>query len=141
MTWADLGRAREAGFEIGAHTRTHPWLTSLDPDQLADEITGCVDRIVTEIGKRPRHFAYPYGDLNDRVVRVARDTFELSVTTELRPVEKEDDHATLPRLDAWYFRKPGSLESWGTAAFRRRLWIRAQGRRMRALMPAGARAQ
>jgi peptidoglycan/xylan/chitin deacetylase (PgdA/CDA1 family) len=141
MGWEDLGRARDAGFEIGAHTRTHPWLTSLEQGQLEDEVTGCVDRISTEIGKRPRHFAYPYGDVNERVARVARDTFELSVTTELRPVDSGDDPARLPRLDAWYLQKPGVLESWGSPAFRRRLWIRAQGRRVRAMMSAGGRAQ
>lgn len=141
MSWADLTRARDAGFEIGAHTRTHPRLTSLGPAQVQDEVIGCMDHIGRETGKRPRHFAYPYGDVNEQVARVARDTFELSVTTELRVVDSADDRASLPRLDAWYFRKPGALESWGSPAFRRRLWIRAAGRRARAMIPGGGRGQ
>src|SRR4026208_1241874 len=39
MTWPDIGRARDAGFEIGAHTRTHPRLTSLTPPQVEDEMS------------------------------------------------------------------------------------------------------
>jgi hypothetical protein len=36
-----------------------------------------------------------------------------------------------------YFRKQGQLEQWGTPAFRRRLWLRAQGRRVRRLISPG----
>jgi hypothetical protein len=141
MDWPDLQRAREAGFEIGAHSRTHPRLTALSPSQLEDETRGCVERLQAELGESPRRFAYPYGAVNDAVARSARDLFEHSVTTELRLVGPRDDAALLPRLDAWYFRRTGTLEAWGSAAFRRRLWIRAQGRRVRAMMGAGGRAQ
>ena len=134
MNWSDLRRVREAGVEIGAHTRTHSDLTQLSPAQLNDETEGCVERILAELGDRPRRFAYPYGYVNDDVARIARTIFEHSVTTELRPVASDDDLALLPRIDAWYFRKSGHLEAWGSAAFRRRLWIRAQGRRVRAMV-------
>jgi peptidoglycan/xylan/chitin deacetylase (PgdA/CDA1 family) len=141
MDWRDLEAARGAGLEIGAHSRHHPDLTTLSPAQLEDETAGCVERIFTELGERPRRFAYPYGAVNEVVARVARDVFDQSVTTEFRPMVSGDDPALLPRLDAWYFRRAGELENWGSAAFRRRLWIRAQGRRVRALMTAGGRGQ
>ena len=100
-------------------------------------MAGCVEGIFSELGERPRRFAYPYGAVNDAVASVARDTFDHCVTTELRVVAPDDDRAMLPRVDAWYFRGAGALEAWGTPAFRRRLWIRAQGRRVRALVTAG----
>lgn len=141
MTWEQLQGARASGFEIGAHTRRHPDLTLLSAAQLEDETAGCAERILAELGERPRRFAYPYGAVNESVARVARDVFEQSVTTELRPLESDDDPALLPRLDAWYFRQIGDLEAWGSPAFRRRLWLRAQGRRVRALMTAGGRGR
>ena len=141
MSWPDLERARDAGFEIGAHTRNHPHLTGLSNEQAVEEISGCVDRIVSELGERPRRFAYPYGDVNDAVAAVARQTFEHSVTTELSLLGPDDDRALLPRLDAYYFQRSGTIEAWGTAAFRRRLWIRAQGRKVRALMSPASRGQ
>lgn len=137
MSWPDLERVRSAGFEIGAHSRNHPYLTRLSRAQVEDQTTGCVERIFSELGERPRRFAYPYGAVNDAVASVARDTFDHCVTTELRVVAPDDDLAMLPRVDAWYFRGAGALEAWGTPAFRRRLWIRAQGRRVRALVTPG----
>lgn len=141
MSWTDLHRVREAGFEIGAHTRTHSDLTQLTPGQVEEETAGSVERVFAELGERPRRFAYPYGYVNDAVANVARRLFEQSVTTELRPVESGDDAALLPRLDAWYFQDPAQLEEWGSAAFRRRLWVRAQGRRVRAMVGARGRSQ
>ena len=141
MSWPDLERARNAGFEIGAHSRNHPHLTGLSNAQMEDEISGCVDRIFSELGERPRRFAYPYGDVNDAVAAVARQSFEHSVTTELAVLRPENDRALLPRLDASYFQRPGTLEAWGSAAFRRRLWIRARARKMRVLMAPASRSQ
>lgn len=141
MNWPDIERIRQAGFEVGAHTRTHPRLTSLSRQQVQDEMSACVDRIGSELGERPRRFAYPYGDVNEAVASVARQTFEHSVTTELDVVRPDDDVALLPRLDAYYFQRSGTIEDWGTSSFRRRLWIRAQGRKVRALVAHGGRAQ
>lgn len=132
MSWTDLQRARELGFEIGAHTRTHADLRRCSTAQLEDETAGCVERIEAELGSRPRRFAYPYGFVNDAVAGVTRRLFDQSVTTELRTLSSDDDAALLPRLDVCYFREPGQLEAWGTSAFRRRLWLRAHGRRLRA---------
>jgi len=141
MGWKELHSVRDAGFEIGAHTRRHPDLTTVSGEQLEDETAGCVDRISSELGERPHSFAYPYGAVNEAVARHSRRLFERSVTTELRPLAPDDDTALLPRLDAWYFRQPGALEGWGTSSFRRRLWIRAQGRRVRALVTSGGRGR
>ena len=134
MGWGDLQSASAAGFEIGAHSRHHPDLTRLAPSKLEDETAGCAERIAAELGQRPRRFAYPYGAVNETVARVVREAFLQSVTTEMRPLSEDDDPALLPRLDAWYFRRAGALEGWGTPSFRRRVWFRAQGRRVRALM-------
>ena len=38
MSWDDLGRLQEAGWEVGSHTRTHPRLTNLDDDAVRDEL-------------------------------------------------------------------------------------------------------
>jgi peptidoglycan/xylan/chitin deacetylase (PgdA/CDA1 family) len=140
MDWDELQGVAEAGFEIGAHTRRHPHLTKLSPAQLEDETAGCVDRIRAELGVRASQFSYPYGDVNDSVARVARSMFAHSVTTEHRLLSANEDSALLPRLDAYYFREPGALDEWGSPGFRRRIWMRAQARRVRELVsPQGGR--
>lgn len=137
MNWRELESAKQAGFEIGAHTRTHPDLTALEASQLEDETAGSAERIDAELGQRPARFAYPYGAVNTAVASIVRENFDQGVTTELRALRGSEDSAMLPRLDAWYFREAGQLEDWGSPAFRRRIWLRAQGRRVRTLVTAG----
>ncbi len=134
MGWDRLRAAVQQGFEVGAHTRRHPDLTSLSPQQLDDELSGCADKIASELGGRPARLAYPYGAVNAAVASMARRVFAQSFTTELRLLGSSEDPALLPRLDAYYFRQPGQLEAWGSPSFRRRLWVRAQGRRVRSIV-------
>jgi hypothetical protein len=89
---------------------------------------------------RPSWLAYPYGDQGPAVRAAAAQTFEGAVTTEYRPVSARDAAWRLPRLDAWYFRRPGALDRWNDAGFRHRLWIRRQARSARALMRRAAGA-
>jgi peptidoglycan/xylan/chitin deacetylase (PgdA/CDA1 family) len=139
MSWDAVGQAREVGVEIGAHTRRHRDLATVRGADLEDEVAGCVERIAAEIGERPTSFAYPYGSVSDDVVTVVRDVFQRACTTELRFLSPADDVALLPRLDMFYFRDPGQLESWGSSAFRRRVWLRAQGRRVKRFMTLAGR--
>jgi peptidoglycan/xylan/chitin deacetylase (PgdA/CDA1 family) len=137
LSWAALGRAGEGGVEIGAHTRRHPDLSRLGAAALEDEIAGCVSRIEGELGITPTSFAYPFGRTSEAALTVVRDTYRRAVTTELRALGDDEDRMLLPRLDMYYFRGPGQLSAWGSAAFRRRLWLRAQGRRVRELVAGG----
>ena len=51
------------GHEIGAHTRTHPSLTSLTEAQMTDEVAGAKQDLISW-GITPTTFAYPYGAYN-----------------------------------------------------------------------------
>jgi peptidoglycan/xylan/chitin deacetylase (PgdA/CDA1 family) len=133
MRWDDVARAKERGIEVGAHTRRHPDLTTLPDGVLADEVAGSAERITAQIGSRPVSFAYPYGKHDLRAQQAVRGVFERACTTEMRWVGTSDDATQLPRIDMYYFRAPGQLEAWGTPSFNRRLWLRAQGRRVRQL--------
>lgn len=138
MTWDGVKRVKQRGIEIGAHTRTHPPLTSLADRALADEVDGPAERLEKELGTRPAAFAYPYGDVNHRVVSAVRRTYPRACTTELRALDRGEDPLCLPRLDAYYFRAPGQLEQWGSSAFQRRIWLRAQARRVRRFVAGAA---
>jgi peptidoglycan/xylan/chitin deacetylase (PgdA/CDA1 family) len=134
MTWHELAHLRADGFEIGAHTRRHPRLAFVRGAALRDEVAGCADRIASEVGVRPESFAYPYGSVGPDVIALVRDVYRRACTTALRTVAVTDDAALLPRLDMYYFRTPGRLDAWGTARFRRHLWLRANARRIRQLV-------
>lgn len=134
MGWDALGSVARRGVEIGAHTRRHPHLTALSPSALANEVDGSAERIVSELGTHVTSFAYPYGDVDHTVAAAVRRTYQRACTTELRALEPGDDCMRLARLDAYYLRATGALEQWGTPAFQRRLWLRAQARRVRRLV-------
>jgi peptidoglycan/xylan/chitin deacetylase (PgdA/CDA1 family) len=139
MSWDELGRVRERGVRVGAHTRSHPRLTPLSDAQLDDELGASRAAIRTRLGATPTTFAYPYGDCDARTARAAARYFDIACTTELRPLGAKDEACLLPRLDAYYLRSPGSLEQWGSRRQRLHLAARAAARRVRNQFSMGNR--
>jgi hypothetical protein len=82
----------------------------------------------------PTAFCYPYGEVTIRERDAVAGLYRLAVTTELRAVVSEDDQYKVPRVDAYYLRGRGRLESFGTPAFERYLKVRRRGRRLRSSM-------
>ncbi|MFZ0888807.1 MAG: polysaccharide deacetylase family protein [Candidatus Binataceae bacterium] len=88
MTVDQVRQWSELGIEFGSHTRTHPRLTSLSEERLAEEIEGSRDDLRCLLRRRVyqrqevESFAYPYGDGADSsVVRehLGR-TYQLALT-------------------------------------------------------------
>jgi peptidoglycan/xylan/chitin deacetylase (PgdA/CDA1 family) len=131
MDWPALARLREEGVTIGSHTRSHRRLTELGGDAIEDELAGSAEKIESETGERPRGLAYPYGSADERAATCARGLYQWACTTDLRPLGQADSLYLLPRLDMYYFRERGRLEQWGSGAFRKRIWLRANARRLR----------
>jgi peptidoglycan/xylan/chitin deacetylase (PgdA/CDA1 family) len=69
MSWEELATLATAGWEIGAHTRTHPHLTELDDADLGEELRASRRDCEAGLGLRCRSLAYPFSDEDDRVVR------------------------------------------------------------------------
>ena len=83
---------------------------------------------------RPRSLAYPFGEVDHAVSAAAATQYQLAVTTVHRALGTAEDRMRLPRLDMYYFRHPRALERWNTPGFRRRIWLRRQARRARAVL-------
>lgn len=105
MNWRELREvAEEPLVEIGAHTVSHPMLAKHPENIVRSEMVESRDAIARELGRAPRHFAYPVGDLsaaNEREYAIARSVeFESAVTTRpghLTPAHAGALHA-LPRV-------------------------------------------
>ena len=73
LDWEQLARLIELGWEVGSHTRSHPRLTKLDDERLADELLGSRLELERRLEVRCRSIAYPYGDVDERVIGAVRD--------------------------------------------------------------------
>lgn len=132
LGWDELGRLAEEGVEVASHTRRHPRLAGLSSDRLADEVAGAAETIASRLGRRPAGLAYPYGSVDSAAEAAASDAHDWACATDLDVLDGGAPRHRLPRLDAFYYRRRGYLEAWGTAAFRVRLATRRAGRRARA---------
>jgi peptidoglycan/xylan/chitin deacetylase (PgdA/CDA1 family) len=84
--------------ELGAHTVTHPVLTSLSRLESRREVEGSGQRCSELAAKCVNGFAYPYGDMSVEVRRdVASLGFSWACSTEGAFVEQPDLYA-LPRI-------------------------------------------
>lgn len=86
MNEADLRQLTKSPFaRLGAHTISHCSMAHLPEDELHSEIERSADRVEAITGKRPRAFAYPYGDscaVGEREFQAVRQAgFDLAVTT------------------------------------------------------------
>jgi peptidoglycan/xylan/chitin deacetylase (PgdA/CDA1 family) len=82
LSWDELRRLAREGVALGAHTRTHPLMNRVSPDEARAEAVGSLHDLEREIGQAPPIFAYPSGGFNDQVVRtLAREGFKLAFTT------------------------------------------------------------
>ena len=64
-------RIVEEGHEISNHTWTHPALSKLSPEKVAEELSRTHDAVLDVTGYRMTGLRPPYGALNDRVREVA----------------------------------------------------------------------
>jgi peptidoglycan/xylan/chitin deacetylase (PgdA/CDA1 family) len=131
LGWDELGRLAEAGVVLGAHTCTHPRLELLSATEAEREIGDSRSQLERELGLSTNSFAYPYGSVGAVARDVVARTFRCGVTTRLAALSSSDDVALLPRLDTYYFRAAGTLESWGTRLFRMRMGFLAGARTLR----------
>jgi len=94
------------GIEIGAHTVSHPILTSLDDDSARFEIAAGKAQLEELIGKPVRLFAYPNGkvgkDFDARHVAMVRQAgFFAAFTTAVGAITSDQDRFQLPRSRPW----------------------------------------
>jgi peptidoglycan/xylan/chitin deacetylase (PgdA/CDA1 family) len=85
LAWEQVRELLDDGVEIGAHTVTHPILSSLEAAMQRAEIEMARDRIGEMTGVVPRYFAYPNGSADDFTAStqraVAEAGFEAALST------------------------------------------------------------
>lgn len=103
MGWSELRQLGDQGWEIGAHSRTHPNLTALGDADLAAELDVGRRTLQDRSSHRVCAFAYPYGRYDRRVRAAVQARFTSGCSTRMAVSGSGDDRHALARLDAWYF--------------------------------------
>jgi len=87
-----------AGWELDAHTLTHPDLTTVDAARLTQEVAGSRAAIRKQFHVPVNFFCYPAGRYNDAVIAAVQRAGYLGATTENQGLAKPGDLYTLSRI-------------------------------------------
>ena len=101
MTWDQIRELHDAGWEIGAHTHTHPHLTQIDDGTLADELQRSREICAERVGAPCTSLAYPYGDYDERVVE-ATGAAGFTCAATLKASIPEPRPLAWPRVGIYY---------------------------------------
>lgn len=106
MTPKQVATISKSGFEIGAHTHTHPILSVLDIDEQRNEILRSKQLLEEWTGQAVKHFAYPNGiwekDLDHKTVSIVEELgFESAVITNWGMATRDTSNYLLPRFTPW----------------------------------------
>ena len=86
--------------DFGAHTLNHVCLSDIDLDTARKEISESKAIIEKNLGAEVKHFAYPYGLLNEQVVKLVKEAgFESACTTRSGFNNKSTDMFKLRRIE------------------------------------------
>jgi peptidoglycan/xylan/chitin deacetylase (PgdA/CDA1 family) len=82
LTWDQLRELKKEGVAVGSHTRTHPLLTRVPPEEGRAEVAGALRDLARELGTALPILAYPAGAFDDRVVQILEEEgYVLAFTT------------------------------------------------------------
>ncbi len=99
MTWEQVVEMKEAGMEIGSHTRTHPSLPGMSVETIWRELAESRALLQQRLGQEVNSFAYPYGRFDDGVAHLtAVAGYHIAVVTKQGAHHTTDNMMTLRRI-------------------------------------------
>ncbi|WP_326940186.1 polysaccharide deacetylase family protein [Actimicrobium sp. GrIS 1.19] len=93
MSWDQARALVGSGFEVGAHTVSHPILSKIAFDDARAEILVSRDRVLHETGQCSPIFCFPNGklaDFNPDLQKLCREHFIAALSTERGPAVLDD---------------------------------------------------
>lgn len=103
MSWSQVKEMREAGMEMGGHTRTHPNLTQVPPATALLELSESKQILEERLQEPVSYTAYPFGrpkhDFTTTTMDLARQSgYQAAATINYRGVRPGDDPFAIPRF-------------------------------------------
>lgn len=104
LNWQEIRQMHNQGINFGAHTLTHPDLTTLSLSQMKEEVYQSKSVIEDNLGVSVTSFAYPYGNYNSLTKQIVQQYFTCACSTKLAPLNLNSDLYSLERVDTYYLR-------------------------------------
>jgi peptidoglycan/xylan/chitin deacetylase (PgdA/CDA1 family) len=92
LTWDDIRKLNDMGFEIGNHTETHPDVTTLSKQQFVGELEGIENRCKQYGVPAPTTFVYPGYQFNIQAAEVLLAKGYLFARRGVTPEYPDSDH-------------------------------------------------
>jgi peptidoglycan/xylan/chitin deacetylase (PgdA/CDA1 family) len=97
--WDEIAQAADAGFEIGAHSLSHPDLTAVSADRCREEITLSAEVIRQMVGRPVPSFCYPAGRFGQREQAIVEQAgYRNAVTSNRGAWNGNGDPLSIPRI-------------------------------------------
>jgi peptidoglycan/xylan/chitin deacetylase (PgdA/CDA1 family)/glycosyltransferase involved in cell wall biosynthesis len=125
MTTADKAEFVNRGWEIGAHTMSHPHLTEINDEKVKFELTQSRKNIEEVLGTRVISFAYPFGSRNEKVKQFVEEAgFTFGISTDSGGITIEEDRFDVFRVNIFpedgLFKMYKKTSSWYRAYHKRK---------------------
>jgi len=102
VTWPMLEEMREGGFEVGAHTLSHPHLPRLGGERLRQELWDSRAAIKERLGSCDT-LAYPFGEWSESVAAAAADCgYRFAFTLPTVSGQRDATPLSIPRVNVDY---------------------------------------
>ncbi len=111
MSWHEICCLQSKGVLFGSHTVSHANLNIVSDETVGLELSVSAQHLTDHLGKRPQHFAPPYGLATKDVRQAILKEYKTSVGTRLGSATLSGDVLDLPRLEMYYF---ADLKRWHT---------------------------
>ena len=72
LSWADLRALMAAGWEVGAHTVSHPWLACIPSTEAEEELVRCREDLRQHLGVDNAPFCFPAGSWTPDLLALVR---------------------------------------------------------------------
>jgi peptidoglycan/xylan/chitin deacetylase (PgdA/CDA1 family) len=99
MSWATARRLEASGFSCGSHSMTHPHLARITDEACSAELLDSRRLLEERLGHAVRHFAYPWGSVDQRVQAHASEAgYQSACSVRIGLATPGDNPLALPRV-------------------------------------------
>jgi len=98
MSWEEIKECLKYG-DVALHSHAHPHLTHLSDEEIKKDTKIAIDIFKKRLGFKPKYYAYPYGEYDDRVKNIIKSFgFEAILNQNMGAVNRYSDIYDLDRI-------------------------------------------